>query len=71
MAVNDELRLRTIVVSTRAAFAKGDRTRVKERADQLLAEFAAAVLRDGADPEVLSAIEVARRKLSNDELKGA
>lgn len=67
MAVDDELRFRTIIVSTRAALARGDETRVKGRANELLAALAVRVLNNGADPEILRAIDAARRKLSNDE----
>lgn len=59
--------LRTIVVSGRAALAKAetdeDRERIQDRVHELLADLEAAVIRDGADPEMLEAIERKRRQL--------
>lgn len=60
--------LRTIVVSTRAALLKGDRARVKRQSDDLMAELEAKVMREGADPEILAAVEAARRELWDDRL---
>ena len=60
------LALRTIVVSGRAALDKtsnpDDRVAIKERVTELLAGLEAAVIRDGADPEVLARLEEARRE---------
>ena len=61
------LALRTIVVSGRAALLKtaspNDRERIKDRVTDLLAELEAAVLRDGANPDVLARLEEARREV--------
>jgi hypothetical protein len=70
VAVGDkqhELRaLRTIVVSGRAALHKAsnpaERERITERVTELLADLEEVVIRDGADSEVISALEEARRK---------
>jgi hypothetical protein len=59
----EALELRAIVVSTRAALRKGDRARVMERSDELLADLESKVIRDGADAEILASIETARREL--------
>ncbi len=61
------LELRTIRVSTKAALKKvsGDeeKERVKTRSTELLARLESDVIRDGADPEVIAALEAARREL--------
>lgn len=61
----EALELRAIVVSTRAALLKGDRARVRERSDGLMADLESKVIRDGADAdaEILANIEAARREL--------
>ena len=69
MPAHDELRLRAIVVSTRAALASvgadGDRLAVRERADSLLAGLEQDILSDGADPNLLARIATARRAVSH------
>lgn len=59
--------LRTIVVSGRAALRKArdarDTERIQDRVHELLADLEESVLRDGADPDVLAAIERKRRDL--------
>ena len=59
------LALRAIVVSGRAALLKtpgaDDRERIKNRVTELFAELEETVLRDGADAEVLTLLEEARR----------
>lgn len=59
----EALKLRAIVVSTRAALRKGDRARVRERSDGLMADLESNAIRDGADVEILANIEAARREL--------
>ncbi len=59
----EALELRAIVVSTRSALLKGDRARIRERSDQLMADLESKVIRDGADAEILANIEAARREL--------
>jgi hypothetical protein len=60
----EAMALRTIVVSGRAALEKtvepDDRERIKDRLTELLARLEEAVIRDGADPEILRRIEEAR-----------
>lgn len=64
---NEELALRTIVVSGRSALGKIDdpdeRERIQERIHELLADLEAVVIRDGADEELLAQIEHKRRQL--------
>jgi hypothetical protein len=59
------LALRAIVISGRAAMLKTPspdaRQRIRDRVTQLLAQLEAAVIRDGANPEVLALLEEARR----------
>ena len=59
--------LRTIVVSGRAALSKttkpDERERIQDRVHDLLAELEQQVIRDGADEELLTAIERKRRQL--------
>jgi hypothetical protein len=61
------LELRTIRVSTKAALKKvsteKEKDRVKTRSTELLARLEGDVIRDGADPEVIAALESARREL--------
>jgi hypothetical protein len=64
---HDELRLRAITVSTRAALATGDPARIKARADELLAELETIILRDGADPKILAAIAATRREMWSED----
>ncbi len=63
----EALKLRAIVVSTRAALLKGEPAQVKERSDSLMADLESNVIRDGADAdgnaEILADIEAARREL--------
>lgn len=59
----EALKLRTIVVSTRAAILKGDPAQVRDRSDNLMADLESNVIRDGADAEILANIEAARREL--------
>jgi hypothetical protein len=63
----ETLELRTIRVSTKAALKKvstdEERERVKARSTELLARLEAEVIRDGADPDMLTALEAARREL--------
>jgi hypothetical protein len=58
-------RLRTIVVSTRAALrpGAGHNDRIRDRSDRLLADLESQVIRDGGDPELLREIENVRRGL--------
>ena len=59
------LALRVIIVSGRAALLKthdvDGRERIKDRLTELLARLEAAVIRDGADAEVLARLDDARR----------
>lgn len=59
--------LRTIVVSGRAALARAtapaDRERIQDRVHDLLAELEQQVVGEGADKELLAAIERKRRQL--------
>jgi hypothetical protein len=59
------LALRTIVVSGRAAMLKTQtpdgQERIRDRVTALLAALEEAVIRDGADTEVLTRLEDARR----------
>ena len=59
------LAIRAIVVSGRAALVKTTshegREAIKDRITALLAELEEAVIRDGADPEVLARLDAARR----------
>ena len=59
----EALKLRAIVVSTRAALLKGDRAQVRERSDSLMADLESKARRDEADPELLANIQAARREL--------
>jgi len=63
----DRLKLRAIDISTRSALAKSRseavKQRVKDRADELLAQLEATVMPEGGNEEVLAAIESARREL--------
>jgi hypothetical protein len=57
--------LQVIVVSGRAALLKtpspDGRERIRDRMTELLAELEEAVIRNGADPEVLARLNEARR----------
>ncbi len=59
------LALRAIIVSGRAALLKtpdaAGRERIKDRVTELMADLEAAVIRDGADPDVLARLDEARR----------
>jgi hypothetical protein len=59
--------LRTIRVSALSALRKPitveNRERVADRADELLAELEERVIRDGADEQILAAIEQTRRDI--------
>lgn len=61
------LELRTIQVSTEAALravsSDEEVERVKTMSTELLARLESDVIRDGADPEVIAALEAARREL--------
>ena len=61
------LELRAIVVSTKAALrsvaSEEDVERVKDTSTELLARLEGKVIRDGADPEVIAAVEAARHEL--------
>lgn len=61
------LELRAIKISARSALSRpyddDVKERIKDRADDLLAQLEAAVLRDGGSEEVLEAIDAARREL--------
>ena len=61
------LELRTIRVSTEAALrsvtSDEEVERVKASSTELLARLESAVIRDGADPEIIAALETARREL--------
>lgn len=63
----EERALRTIVVSGRAALAKAndgaERERIQDRVHELLADLEDMVIHDGADEEMLAAIERKRRQL--------
>jgi hypothetical protein len=63
----DQLRLRTIVVSGRSALHKtrdpGTRQRIRGRMVELLGALEDRIARDGADPEMLSAIRRTRSEL--------
>jgi len=63
----EERALRTIVVSARAALAKADspeaKERIQDRVHELLADLEEHVMGDGADPNMLAAIEQKRRQL--------
>jgi hypothetical protein len=63
------LALRTIVVSGRAAMLKthtpDGQERIRDRVTELLAGLEEAVIRDGADSEVLTRLEDARRGVWN------
>jgi hypothetical protein len=64
--VREALELRAILVSTRAAAAhteKADMPALRARADGLLARLQERLLRDGGDPEILAAIDEARRDM--------
>jgi hypothetical protein len=64
---NDQLRLRTIMVSGRSALKQtGDsrqQERIRGRMVHLLASLEESVRRDGADPGVLAAIRRMRREV--------
>ena len=61
------LELRTIRVSTKAALrtvSSGEEVeRIKTTSTELLARLESDVIRHGADPEVMAALEAARREL--------
>jgi hypothetical protein len=61
------LRLRAIRVSAQSALGKDYseriRGRIRDRTDDLLADLAATVRRDGGDEEILAAIEAARQEI--------
>lgn len=60
------LELKAIQVSTRAALAKAPshemRERIRTTSTELLGRLQESVLRDGADPEMIEAVEQARRE---------
>jgi hypothetical protein len=60
------LELKAIQVSTRSALAKAgsdqDRDGIKTMSTELLGRLEGSVLRDGADPEMIEAVEDARRE---------
>ena len=59
--------LKVISVSGRSALQKAsdpdDRERIRERVHELLADLEQQVIRDGADPEILAAVERERRRV--------
>jgi hypothetical protein len=61
------LDLRTILASGRSGWNRATdsaaRESIKDRVTEKLAALEAAVLRDGADPEVLARLEEARREV--------
>jgi hypothetical protein len=61
------LELRTIRVSTKAALravsSDEEAKRIKTMSTELLARLESAVIRDGANPELIAALEDARREL--------
>lgn len=61
------LELRTIQVSTQAALravaSDEEIERVKLRSTDLLARLESDVIRDGADPKIIAALEAARHEL--------
>jgi hypothetical protein len=63
----DILAIRAILVSGRAALVKTPsregREAISDRITALLAELEEAVIRDGADPEVLARLDAARREV--------
>jgi hypothetical protein len=59
----EALKLRAIVVSTRAALRKSDSSQIRERSDHLMADLESNAVRDGADAEILANIAAARRQL--------
>ena len=63
----EHLELRTIAVSTDAALqhAANDETRqhIRDRSHELLARLEREVLEDGADPDLIKAIERERHRL--------
>ena len=63
----EALSLRVISVSAHAALAKAAdpaaAERIRDRADDLLAELEALVIRDGADEAIIAAIDSERRGL--------
>jgi hypothetical protein len=65
--IDDDLRLRTIVVSTRAALARAGGPEVaiiKARSANLLHELAEHIQADGADPRILMMIAAAQEALA-------
>lgn len=63
--MDKRLRLRGIVVSTRAARTShpGDLERIRTSSHALLAQLVSDVINDGADPDLIRDIEAARRDL--------
>jgi len=63
----EAIALRTITVSAHSALNKANddeaREHIRDRAHGLLAELEAVVIRDGADAQILDAIERERRRL--------
>ena len=63
----EAMELRTIQVSTKAALksvsSDEEIERVKVTSTELLARLESEVIRDGADPEIIAALEAARREL--------
>ena len=59
--------LRVITVSAHAALRRAtdsaDAARIQDRADDLLAELEGQVIRDGADMNMIAAIDSERRRL--------
>lgn len=72
MSEHDELRLRVITVSTRAALDRlhddddADAATVRSRADALLAELERDVRADGHDPALLKQVALARHGLGRE-----
>jgi hypothetical protein len=59
--------LNVISVSGRSALQKAtdpdDRERIRDRVHELLADLEQQVIRDGADPDILAAVERERRRI--------
>jgi hypothetical protein len=62
--------LRVIAVSGRAALARArepeERNRLRQRANELLADLEQEVIRDGAEERILAAIVYERRRIWED-----
>ena len=63
----EALQLRSIRVSARSALSKAYsidiKEAIKDRADDLLADLEANVIRDGGDEQIIAAIDATRREL--------